>query len=152
MRKGLVRAGLGRAGPGRDGGRGQDAQARAAIGETVAVLRRYVVQETFGPLKGILRTLAYGLAGSLLLGVGSVVLLLALLRALQTETASAFAGSWSFAPFLISALAALAAAAGATVLGLRGAHRTRAVGSAVEGDVPAAGGRAVAVAPGGEPS
>ncbi|MHB1783687.1 MAG: hypothetical protein ACYCTE_13590 [Acidimicrobiales bacterium] len=112
----------------------------------MTVLRRYVVQETFGPLKGILRTLAYGLAGSLLLGIGSVVLLLALLRALQTETASAFAGSWSFAPFLISALAALAAAAGAAVLGLRGARRSRAVGRTVAGDRPAA------VVPGGQPS
>ena len=61
--------------------------------------------------------------GSLLLGIGGVVLLLALLRALQTETASAFAGSWSFAPFLISAFAALAAGAGAAVLGVRSTRR-----------------------------
>lgn len=101
---------------------------RAAVGETVALLRRYVVQETVGPLKGIARTLAYGFAGSLLLGVGAVVLLLALLRALQTETASAFAGSWSFAPFLISAVVALVAAAGAAVLGVRGTRRAPAPG------------------------
>jgi tetrahydromethanopterin S-methyltransferase subunit D len=96
---------------------------RAAVGETITLLRRYVVQETIGPLKGIARTFAYGLAGSLLLGIGGVVLLLALLRALQTETASAFAGSWSFAPFLISAVVALAAAGAAAVLGVRGSRR-----------------------------
>jgi hypothetical protein len=97
---------------------------RAAAGETFTLLRRYLIQETFGPLKGILRSLAFGLAGALLLGVGAIVLLLAVLRVLQTETGSAFAGTWSFAPFLITALTALVAAGGASFVGLRSARRS----------------------------
>jgi hypothetical protein len=40
-------------------------------------------------------------AGSLLLGVGVVLLLLAGLRALQTETGTTFTGNWSWVPYLI---------------------------------------------------
>lgn len=96
---------------------------RAAVGDTVTLLRRYAVQETVGPLKHIGRTLALGAAGALLLGVGGVVVLLAVLRVLQTETGGAFAGDWSFAPFLLSAVVALAVAAGASFVGLRSARR-----------------------------
>ena len=104
--------------------------ARAAVGETASLLRRYVVQETFGPLRHILRTLAFGISGALLLGIGGVVLLLAELRALQTETGSAFAGTWTFAPYLLSGVTALVLAILGTVFGLRGMrHGRRAGGS-----------------------
>ncbi|HVC25466.1 MAG TPA: hypothetical protein VND23_06905 [Acidimicrobiales bacterium] len=96
--------------------------ARAAIGETVTMLRRYVVQETLGPLRHVARTVAFGVAGSLLLGTGGVVLLLAVLRVLETETGGTFAGSWSFAPYLLSALVAAVFAGVAAWLGLRGAR------------------------------
>jgi hypothetical protein len=99
--------------------------ARSAAGETFTLLRRYVVQETFGPLRHVLRTLAFGVSGALLLGVGCVVLLLAELRALQTETGSTFAGSWTFAPYLLSGVTALLLAALGTLLGLRGMRRSR---------------------------
>jgi hypothetical protein len=96
---------------------------RAAAGDTVSLLRRYVVQETVGPLKHVGRTLAYGIAGALLLGVGAVVLLLAVLRVLEGETGTTFAGSWSFAPYLLVGVVALGAAGLATVVGLKGAKR-----------------------------
>ena len=65
------------------------------------LVRAYAKQETVGPLKGIGRFIAFGLAGSLLLGLGLVLLALGGLRALQTETGSTFDGNWSWAPYLI---------------------------------------------------
>jgi hypothetical protein len=66
-------------------------------------------QETLGPLRGVGRYLALGVGGSVLLGVGLLILLLALLRALQTETGSTFKGNLSWAPYLITGAAALSA-------------------------------------------
>ncbi|MCU1495325.1 MAG: putative Holin-X, holin superfamily [Acidimicrobiaceae bacterium] len=97
--------------------------ARVAASETLSMLRRYVVQETVGPFKHILRSVLLGVSGALLLGVGTIVLLLAVLRVLQTETGTTFAGTWSFAPFLLTATAALVVAGGATFAGLKGARR-----------------------------
>ena len=72
----------------------------------------YAKQETVDPLKGLGRYLGYGVGGSLVFGFGSVLLLLALLRALQTETGTSFTGDLSFVPYLIvTAAAALLVAA-----------------------------------------
>lgn len=78
------------------------------------LVRAYVKQETVVPLKGLARWVGLGLAGSFCLGIGTVLLVLAGLRALQTTSGDAFDGNWSFAPYLIvlvgcAALAALAA-------------------------------------------
>jgi hypothetical protein len=61
----------------------------------------YAKQETVDPLKGLGRFLGYGIAGAILLGLGTSMLLLAGLRVLQTETSTTFTGSWSWAPYLI---------------------------------------------------
>jgi hypothetical protein len=61
----------------------------------------YARQETVEPLKGLGRFLAFGAAGSLMVGTGTVLLALAGLRALQTETGSTFEEHWSWAPYLI---------------------------------------------------
>jgi len=61
----------------------------------------YLKQETIEPLKGLLRFVAWGVAGSFALGIGAVLLLLAGLRALQTETGSAFDGNLTFVPYFI---------------------------------------------------
>jgi hypothetical protein len=68
----------------------------------------YAKQETLGPLKGLSRFVAFGLAGSVALSIGGFLLLLALLRALQTETGSTFGGNLSWLPYLITAAAAIA--------------------------------------------
>lgn len=68
----------------------------------------YAKQETIDPLKGLGRFLGYGVGGALLFGLGSVLLLLAGLRALQTETGSTFTGNLSWVPYLIILLAAAA--------------------------------------------
>ena len=62
----------------------------------------YAKQETVEPMKGVGRFVAFGLAGSILLAMGLVLLVLAGLRALQTETGTTFDGGWSFAPYLIT--------------------------------------------------
>lgn len=67
----------------------------------------YAKQETLEPIKGLRRYVAYGLAGSILLGFGLCLGVLALLRALQTETGDTFQGNWSWAPYAITAGACL---------------------------------------------
>ena len=68
----------------------------------------YAKQETIDPLKGLGRFLGFGVGGALLLGIGSVLLVLSGLRALQTETDSTFTGNLSWAPYLIVVAASVA--------------------------------------------
>ena len=79
----------------------------AVAGELWQLVVAYLKQETIEPLKGIGRFLMWGAAGSFCLGIGAIMLLLALLRLLQTETGSAFDGNWSVLPYVIVFLAAL---------------------------------------------
>ena len=69
--------------------------------ELWALTKDYARQETVDPLKGVGRYLGYGVAGALLGGVGVILLMLAGLRALQTETGDAFDGNLSWLPYLI---------------------------------------------------
>jgi hypothetical protein len=80
--------------------------------ELWALVQAYVKQETLEPVKGIGRYVAFGAAGSLLIGSGAILLLVALLRVLQNETGTTFEGNWTFAPYLITLVAA------AVVIGL----------------------------------
>lgn len=63
--------------------------------------KSYARQETVDPLKGVGHYLAFGGAGALLVAVGVILLMLAALRALQTQTGSALTGSWSWLPYVI---------------------------------------------------
>ena len=88
----------------------------ALAAELWDLVRAYAKQETVEPMKGLGRYAAFGVAGSVVLSVGLVLLLLGGLRALQTETGTTFTGNWSWAPYLITlvgcaAVAALAARA-----------------------------------------
>ncbi len=80
---------------------------KQGVAEVADLLKAYVRQELLGPLRGAGRWVSMGLAGSVALVVGVVLLLLALLRALQTETGTAFDGNLSWIPYVI-AVAALA--------------------------------------------
>jgi hypothetical protein len=93
---------------------------RAALGEAVSLVRRYVIQETVAPLRQLGRRLVLGLVGALLIAVGAVIALVGMLRALETETGHTFAGHWSFAPYLLTAVAAAAALVGFVTFGFRG--------------------------------
>ena len=92
----------------KDGGRRSRTTAEGR--EFVDLVVAYAKQETLGPLRGLGRFLAAGVGGSVALAVGLPLLLLALLRALQTETGSTFQGNLSWLPYLITAAAALAVA------------------------------------------
>ena len=74
--------------------------------EMFDLVKAYAKQETLDPLKGAGRWLGLGLAGSVLLIIGSLELILALLRALQTEFGSAMTGNLSWLPYLITVAAA----------------------------------------------
>jgi hypothetical protein len=71
------------------------------VNELWSLTRDYARQETLDPLKGIGRYLAYGFVGAVLTSIGVILLMLALLRALQTETGSTFHGNLSWIPYLI---------------------------------------------------
>ncbi len=68
----------------------------------------YAKQEIKDPLKGLGSFVAWGTASMLLMGMGTVLLALGMLRALQTETGSAFTGSLSFLPYLFVLITAVA--------------------------------------------
>jgi hypothetical protein len=70
------------------------------ISEIIDLVKTYAQQETVGPLRNTGRFLARGLAGGFLLGLGLILLLIGLLRVLQTET-DVFDDGWSFVPYLI---------------------------------------------------
>ncbi len=81
---------------------------RQGAAEVVDLIKDYARQELLGPLRGVGRWMSMGLVGSVALVVGVILLLLSLLRALQTETGGAFDGNLSWIPYVI-AVAALAA-------------------------------------------
>ena len=89
--------------------RGERDRAKGAggpAGDVVQLVLDYAKQETLGPLKGLLRFVGFGVAGAIGLSAGAMLLLLGLLRALQTETGSTFRGDWSWAPYLLTGAAA----------------------------------------------
>ena len=61
----------------------------------------YLRQETVVPLTQLGRYLAFGIAGSILMGVGVLLVSLGLLRLLQEQTGDTFTGDWSWVPYLI---------------------------------------------------
>lgn len=65
------------------------------------LLIAYLRQETVVPLQQLGRYLVFGIAGSLLMGTGVLLLALGCLRLLQTETGDTFAGDWSWVPYVI---------------------------------------------------
>lgn len=85
-----------------------------SIGDLIETVKAYAKQETVGPLRGAGRWLAFGAAASLLFGLGIFLLVLGLLRLLQTEFPDTFDGRWSWVPYLL----ALAVCVGAVGLAI----------------------------------
>ncbi len=73
----------------------------ASVGEVVDFVKAYAKQETVGPLRGAGRWIAAGAAGAICLGIGLSLLLLGLLRLLQSETGLDTSRYWSWVPYLI---------------------------------------------------
>ena len=84
--------------------------------DLVGIFRRYVRQETVEPLRSLGRYLLFGTAGSVLVGVGTVLLAVGALRGLQAW--STLDGRWSWVPYLVAALPlALAGVRAASLIG-----------------------------------
>lgn len=107
-----------------DARQGSDKTLPTLASELWRLVVGYVKQETVDPIKGLLRYVALGLLGSTLLTMGLLMWVLALLRALQTETGSRFTGNLSWLPYVITvvACAALAAMAARAI----GSHKRKA--------------------------
>lgn len=71
----------------------------------------YVKQESLGPIKATGRFVGLGVVATLLWSVGTVLLLVGLLRLLQTETGSALTGDLSWVPYLVVSVLAVAVVA-----------------------------------------
>ncbi|MDQ1402845.1 MAG: hypothetical protein QOG03_1161, partial [Actinomycetota bacterium] len=63
------------------------------------------------PLKALGRFVAYGVGGAIVLAIGLTLWVLAILRALQTETGSRLTGHWSWAPYFLTLVVTLVLAA-----------------------------------------
>jgi Putative Actinobacterial Holin-X, holin superfamily III len=81
---------------------------RQSGGEAVQLTLDYLKQETLTPLKGLGRFLAWGVAGSLAIAIGLVLLLIGVLRLLQDETGSSLTGNWSWVPYFVVSVLGLA--------------------------------------------
>ena len=84
----------------------------AQVTELKTLVVGYAKQETVDPLKALGRSLGFGIAGSILLALGLLLLLLALLRGLQqieffNEPGVVGGGTWSWLPYLITAVVGL---------------------------------------------
>jgi hypothetical protein len=64
----------------------------------------YLKQEVVEPLRGLGRFLYMGIAGSFFLAFGLLLILLGVLRLLQTETGTALDGDWSWVPYAATML------------------------------------------------
>ncbi len=61
----------------------------------------YLKQEVVDPLRGLGRFLYMGIAGSFFVAFGLLLILLGVLRLLQTETGTALEGDWSWVPYAV---------------------------------------------------
>ena len=61
----------------------------------------YLKQEVVDPLRGLGRFLYMGIAGSFFLAGGLLLILIGILRLLQTETGTALTGDWSWVPYAV---------------------------------------------------
>ena len=78
----------------------------ASIGEVIDYVKQYAKQETLGPLKGAGTWLGYGAAAAGSLGLGLVLMLVGLLRLLQTEWERSASGNLSWLAYLITLVVA----------------------------------------------
>lgn len=79
-----------------------DSKQDASLSEVIDFLKTYAKQETVGPLKGAGRWLAFGAAAAFTMGLGLMIVLLGVLRLVQTEVDRLATGSLSWAAYLVT--------------------------------------------------
>lgn len=82
--------------------RQSDKSTAEVMSELWRLVKDYAKQETVDPLKRLLRFVAFGAPGSILLGLGVVLLSLGALRAMQTQTGRHLTGSLNWVPYLVT--------------------------------------------------
>jgi hypothetical protein len=100
------------------------ARLRGRTQDATTLVRTYLVQETVDPLRRLGRYVAAGAIGSLFIGIGTLMLLIALLRLLQGET-GAFHGNLSWIPYIIVIVVAAIVAAATVARIVTGPARKR---------------------------
>jgi hypothetical protein len=79
-----------------------------SIGDVVEYVKAYAQQQTIEPIKGAAQWLAYGTVAAFTLSIGLIIVLLGVLRLVQTEWDRSATGSLSWLAYLITlALAVL---------------------------------------------
>lgn len=86
----------------------------------------YVAERTIGPLRGLIRYVIFGIAGSVALGFGLVLLAVGLLRALQDTTGGFFGGQLNWLPYLITGAALMVMVGFAAAAAVKGMKRRKA--------------------------
>ena len=84
----------------------------------------YAKQETLEPIKGLGRFIAFGIAGSVLVALGMLLLALAVIRVLQEEVPDLVDGNFSWVPYAIG-IAFCAAVMALAIRGINTAKRRR---------------------------
>jgi hypothetical protein len=83
---------------------GQEKSLATHVTELYELVLAYARQEALDPVKSLGRFIGFGVVGSLLFGIGAVIMLLGGLRFLQTQTGSSLQGNWSWVPYGIIAV------------------------------------------------
>lgn len=82
-----------------DPARRSDKSVTTVLSELWTLTVGYAKQEIKDPIAGLASYVVWGVATMLLVGIGSILLAIGALRALQTETGSTFTGNLSWAPY-----------------------------------------------------
>jgi hypothetical protein len=98
---------------------GQEKSLATHVTELYELVLAYAKQEALDPVKGLGRFIGFGIAGSVVFGLGAVIMLLGLLRALQSETGSSMTGNLSWIPYGLTLVACV------VVIGVAMAVRAR---------------------------
>lgn len=85
---------------GRDSGLGRE------LNELVSLVIAYAKQETILPLKNLVRFVAAGVGGSVLIAGGGALLTLTAVRVVQTETGNHLRGNLTWVPYIGGVLVA----------------------------------------------
>ncbi len=73
-----------------------------SIGELVRLSKAYALQETVDPIKGLGKFIGIGVAAAILGGASVILVLLGILRILQTETGQHLTGSLTWVPYVVT--------------------------------------------------